>query len=61
MTALEERLLELGNNLARSIGHQLAPRCPKISPAVPCTCGGAQQQAQALSDWDHLMQQVRES
>lgn len=61
MTNLEEKLIELGNNLARAIGHRMGHSCPKISPAVPCTCGAAQQQAQALADWDQLVQQVRES
>lgn len=61
MTNLEERLIELGNKLARSIGHRMGHSCPKISPTIPCTCGAAQQQAQALNDWDQLMQRVKES
>ena len=60
MTATEEKLLELGNALARSIGHKLARGCPKLSPAVPCTCGATGQQAKALSDWEHLADQTRE-
>lgn len=61
MTALEEKLIEVGDKLARSIGHRLSYSCPKLSPAVPCTCGASQQQAQALADWDHLAQQIKES
>jgi hypothetical protein len=59
MTATEEKLLEVGNALARSIGHKINRGCPKISPAVPCTCGAAGQQAQALSDWEHLVDQIK--
>lgn len=58
MTLLEKKLISVGNDLARSIGHKLSSHCPKISPAVPCTCGAGLQQAQALADWDRL---VRES
>ena len=61
MTATEEKLIEVGNALARSIGHRMGHNCPKISPAVPCTCGAGRQQAQALSDWDHLIEQIKES
>lgn len=61
MTVLEEKLIELGNTLARSIGHRLGMNCPKISSAVPCTCGAAREQAQALAEWDHLIQQIKES
>jgi hypothetical protein len=60
MTAIEEKLLEVGNALARSVGHKMARGCPKTSPAIPCTCGAASQQAQALSDWEHLANQIRE-
>ena len=60
MTATEEKLLEVGNALARSLGHKLG-RCPKASPAVPCTCGAGSQQTQALQDWEHLVDQIRES
>jgi hypothetical protein len=58
MTLLEERLINAGNALARSLGHRLGSRCPKISPAVPCTCGAGAQQAQALGDWQHLVQEI---
>lgn len=61
MTPPEEKLIETGNALARSIGHRLGSNCPKISPAVPCTCGAGGQQAQALSDWSHLVQAIQES
>ena len=61
MTALEEKLVEVGNVLARSIGHKMDPRCPKISPAVPCVCGAGAQQAKALSDWDEVSQKVKMS
>lgn len=60
MTVLEEKLLEVGNALARSIGHRFARGCPKVSPAVPCTCGAAAQQVQALVDWDKLVEQIKE-
>lgn len=58
MTHVEERLIEVGNRLARSIGHRLSSHCPKISPAVPCTCGSSALQAEALSDWEHLMHSI---
>lgn len=61
MTATEEKLLELGNNLARAIGHRFGHNCPKMSHAVPCTCGAAAEQAKALADWDALTQQIKES
>lgn len=61
MTATEEKLIEVGTALARSIGHRLGFNCPKTSPAVPCTCGAGAQQAQALSDWEHLVDQIKES
>jgi hypothetical protein len=61
MTNTEEKLLELGNNLARALGHRLAYPCPKVSPAVPCTCGAGAQQAKALEDWAHLLDQIKES
>lgn len=37
-----DRILAAGDALARSIGH--IPGCPKVSPAVPCTCGAKSQQ-----------------
>jgi len=61
MTNLEEKLVEQGNKLARSLGHRMGHNCPKISPAVPCTCGAGSQQAQALLDWEHLVDQIKES
>jgi hypothetical protein len=50
---LEKKFIELGNALARSLGHN--PRCPKASHAVPCSCGVGSRQAQALSDWDRFV------
>lgn len=61
MTAAEEKLIEVGSALARSIGHRMGHNCPKISPAVPCTCGAGAQQDKALAAWDALMQQIKES
>lgn len=61
MTDREELLIAVGTQLARSIGHRLGYSCPKISPAVPCTCGAARQQAQALADWDKLMDHIKNS
>ena len=61
MTATEEKLIEVGTALARSIGHRMGRNCPKLSPAVPCTCGAAAEHAQALGDWEHLMDQIKES
>lgn len=61
LTITEEKLIEVGNALARSIGHTFSARCPKISSAVPCTCGASVQQSQALSDWDHLVQKIKMS
>lgn len=50
------QLVLAGNKLARSIGHYMG--CPKISPALPCTCGEGAKQAQALDDWDHLVEKL---
>jgi hypothetical protein len=61
MTATEEKLIEVGNALARATGHRMSARCPKASPAVPCTCGAAAEQAQALLEWGRLVQQIKES
>jgi hypothetical protein len=60
VTIVETKLIEAGNALARSIGHRMGYNCPKISPAVPCTCGAGLQQAKALSDWDHLVRSIKE-
>ena len=60
MTATEEKLLEIGNALARSVGHRFARGCPKVSAAVPCTCGAGAEQAKALADWDQLVEQIKE-
>ena len=56
MTILEETLIEVGNKLARSVGHK--PRCPKLAAVIPCQCGAAQQQGEALEDWDSLVREV---
>jgi len=58
VTPIEEKLIQIGNVLARSIGH-VPGRCPKISPTVPCTCGAGKQQAKALSDWDELVEDIK--
>ena len=60
MTQIEKKLIEAGNALARSLGHR-GFACPKLSPAVPCTCGAKPQQSQALSDWEHLIDSIEES
>ena len=54
-------LIRVGTTLARSIGHNPkgSIRCPKLSPAIPCTCGSEAQQARALSDWDELVEDIR--
>lgn len=54
MTEFEIKLVAAGNALARSLGHKPEYRCPKVSPAVPCNCGAAQEQAKALDDWQKL-------
>ena len=65
MTLTEEKLIELGNALARSIGHDPANNggrvhsCPKMSPSIPCTCGAGKQQAKALDDWQHLIAEIQ--
>lgn len=53
-----DRILAAGDALARSIGH--IPGCPKVSPAVPCTCGAKSQQAAALDEWLQLRKQISE-
>ena len=60
MTLLEENLIRVGNHLARSVGHHISRNCPKLSPAVPCTCGAANEQALALADWSKLMDDIEE-
>ena len=59
MDVTKEMLIEAGNALARSLGHKMG-RCPKSSPAVPCTCAAGAQQAQALGDWCELMDAIKE-
>jgi hypothetical protein len=61
LTPTEEKLIETGSALARAIGHRMGRGCPKLSPAVPCTCGASAEQSQALSDWLHLVEQIKES
>jgi len=61
LTEREEKLIEVGTTLAHSLGHRLGFNCPKTSRAVPCTCGAALQQADALADWDHLIESIKES
>jgi hypothetical protein len=61
LTEREEKLIELGTALARAVGHRNARGCPKLSPAVPCTCGAKDLQAKALSDWEHMLDQIKES
>ena len=46
-------LVEAGTALARSLGHH--PTCPKASRAIPCVCVAGTEQAKALDDWQHLM------
>ena len=60
VTKLEAALIEAGTALARSIGHNPGARCPKMSPAIPCTCGAGAQQAKALDDWQHLVADIKE-
>lgn len=57
MTPNEETLTRAGNSLARALGHLLG--CPKISPAIPCTCGEGAKQAQALDDWQKLVDKLK--
>ena len=59
MTITEEKLIELGTALARSIGHK--PTCPKVTMSIPCVCGCGKLQAKALDDWQHLMAEIKES
>jgi len=61
LTATEEKLIAAGTALARSIGHKISRGCPKLSPAVPCTCGASAEQSQALSDWEHLIDQIKKA
>jgi hypothetical protein len=65
VTQLEAMLINRGNALARSIGHvsvQGNPyHCPKISSAIPCTCGAGRQQAEALDDWKRLVKTAEEN
>lgn len=59
MTPTEAKLIDAGNALARSIGHKIGAHCPKVSPAVPCTCGAGIEQAQALGDWAQLTESIQ--
>jgi hypothetical protein len=59
VTLLEEKLIEAGTALARIMEHQL--RCPKSSPAVPCSCGTGTGQYLALLEWERLIQAIKES
>lgn len=55
MTKLEYKLIEIGTALERSLGHEFA-KCPKVSPAVPCTCGQREQLLAAVRDWDWVLE-----
>ena len=59
MTNTEEKLIDLGSELVRVLGHKTG--CPKIASSVPCICGAGQEQARAINDWIHLLQQIKES
>ena len=61
LSATETKLIETGSALARAIGHRIGRGCPKLSPAVPCTCGASAEQAKALGDWCELMDAIKES
>ena len=52
----EKKLIDAGNALARSLGHNM--HCPKASHAVPCVCCAGSQQAPALIDWERLMDEI---
>ena len=58
-----EDLIRIGNALARSIGHNPEGRihCPKLSPAVPCTCGASAEQAKALDEWIRLVNEIEKT
>jgi hypothetical protein len=62
VTPEESKLIELGTALARSVGHLAvngnAYHCPKVSSAIPCTCGAGRQQAEALDNWMHFIQEL---
>jgi hypothetical protein len=51
-----EQIIAAGNALARSLGH--SHHCPKVSPAIPCTCKSSLDQAKALDDWQHLVAEL---
>lgn len=57
-----QKAILLGNKLARAIGHSpevgASGQCPKLSRAVPCTCGAGMQQAMALDDWTHFVSEM---
>jgi hypothetical protein len=59
MTKNEEKLINAGQALRVSLGHNL--HCPKASHAVPCNCGAKDQQAPALVAWDRLVDEIEES
>lgn len=54
----ERRLIEVGNTLARSLGHKSG--CPKVSSQLPCMCNAGMQQAQALDEWIHLVKEIED-
>lgn len=56
MSEKEQKLIAAGKALADSIGHRVG--CPKSSPQIPCVCGHGFKQAQALSDWRHLIEEI---
>jgi hypothetical protein len=57
VVATESKLIKLGNALARAMGH--AQSCPKHHPSIPCQCGAGAQQAEALANWEALMDQIK--
>jgi len=59
VTVTETKLIEVGGNLVRVLGHKMG--CPKIAASVPCLCGAGREQSQAINDWLHLIDQIKES
>lgn len=61
ITNREEKLIEVGNALARAMEPAVGAACPGCSCDVPCTRNAYAEQWAALVYWQHLVDEIEES